>query len=1398
MGIIHFLLPSFASLLAQTNLYNSSNQNSKMLKRLQRTKKIAFLSLLCLLVCVKVHAQKWDEIMKQAAGDRNFQSSAGREDDVYGWSVSVSGDYAVIGAYQHKGDEQGINKVQLAGAAYVLYNNAGTWTEVKKLISSDRSIEGRFGHSVAISGDYVIVGAIKENKDVAGGNTVESAGAAYIFKKDQGGNNNWGQLKKITAPVRDVSDLFGHEVKIDGDVIIVGVPYESHNAAEAAKLTNSGSVYLYSKNQGGTENWGLVKKITAPTRYTEARFGLSVAIGGNYMAVGASESQLNSGSGAVYFFAKDQGGSNNWGYVQRVIPNIQTNSDNFGVSVAISGEYTVIGAYAQDTDASGTNYLSGAGSAYLFKRNASTGNWSQTKKIAAPVRSENDRFGYSVGISGDYVVIGAAGEDQDALETNTKVESGSAYIFKKDQGGGENWGLLKKIVASSRNINELFGYSVAISGNNILSGAYRHERDLLESNPVSVAGATYFYNKDQGGSDKWGQTQKTVSSGIPENDNYGWSVSVSGDYAAVGAPNEDESPDNKGTIYNAGAVYILHYDGASWIQIRKIMASDALPEDNFGWSVSLKDDYLVVGAPNEDGVNKTIDSKSGAAYVFNRNWGGENNWGQIKKLTASDRATNDLFGFSVAVDGDYILVGAKDDSEDAQGLNTLNKAGAAYLYKKNNEGPDGWNQLKKLVASDRIAGARFGNAVSISGAYALVGANEKAEEGVPDMGAAYLFKKDNGSVENWGEIMKLSESSVGPTCFGSSLAIDGENLIIGAVKKAYLSGLGFVFLYQKNYGGEDNWGQTKRIQSDYSYADGYGSSVAIHGENAVVSAPNQTLSTFEGSKQQVGAAYLYGINKGGENNWGLIRKMTPVFSLANPFDNYGYAVSIGIEHAVIGTPYQDKDALELNPLTNSGAVYIFKKQVSCATPTDIIASNIDRTSATISWPAVTSGYPVIQYEYGFSYSGSEPNWEIKTIQHTEPGNIIAKITDLYPGTSYSLWVRSVCRTDYMGDWGKVNFTAKLCPDDISKMDIPEENTYYSGSQAIQDGNLTHYCDCYENKLLLTIDQSESGAVIDEVSVLAGDAPEFYKNGQGFVTNPDGAVFLSRRWFVSASVQPNKPIKVRTYYKTEDYTALNTLMNIVSKYKLTDESKMFFYKDNSTIPFRPVYEMTTAQVQIINHGSEPSTTKWVSGMQGKHKYAEFLVSSFSGGGAGGNASGTPLPVTLISFEAFKKENIAYLTWSSTVETNADFFEVQRSADGKSWISLGRVKAIGEGSQIKPYSFDDKNPLTAQNLYRLKMVDKDATFAYSRIRSLDFQQTNIEVYPNPAADRLFIATSKLDEIESVSIINNLGNVVLKTNKLSKDGLDLGKLTPGSYSVQIKKANGSVELEKVVIVK
>lgn len=1336
--------------------------------------------------------------MKQAAGDRNIQSSAGREDDVYGWSVSVSGNYAVIGAYQHGGDEQGVNKVRLAGAAYVLYNNAGTWTEVKKLVSSDRSIEGRFGHSVAISGDYVIVGAIKEGKDVAGGNTVESAGAAYIFKKDQGGNNNWGLLKKITAPVRDASDHFGSEVKIDGDVIVVGVPYESHNAAETTKLTNSGSVYLYSKNQGGSENWGLVKKITAPTRYAEARFGTSVAISGNYMAVGASESQLNSGSGAVYFFAKDQGGANNWGYVQRVVPNVQTNSDNFGVSVAISGDYTVIGAYAQDTDASGANYLSGAGSAYIFKRNSGTGNWSQTRKIAAPVRSENDRFGYSVGISGDYVVIGADGEDNDALETNTKAESGSAYIFKKDQGSGENWVLLKKIVATSRNIDDRFGYSVAISGTNILSGAYRHGRDLLESNPVIVAGATYFYNKDQGGSDKWGQTQKTVSSGIPENDNYGWSVSVSGDYAAVGAPNEDESPDDKGTIYNAGAVYILHYDGASWIQLRKIMATDALPEDNFGWSVSLKGDYLVVGAPNEDGVNKALDAKSGAAYVFGRNKGGENNWGQIKKIVASDRAAGDLFGFSVAIDGGFVIVGAKDESHDAQGMNVLVQAGSAYLFMKDHGGEENWGQIKKLVASDRLAGARFGNAVSISGDYALVGANEKAEGDTPDMGAAYLFKKDNGSVENWGEIKKLSEGSVGPINFGSSLAIDGESLIIGAVKKAYLSGLGFAFLYQKNNGGEDNWGQTKRIQSEYSYADGYGSSVAIRGENAVVSAPNQTLSTFEGNKQQVGAAYLYGINKGGENNWGLIRKMTPVISKAAAYDNYGYAVSISDEHAVIGTPYQDKDALELNALTNSGAIYIFKKQISCSTPTGIIASNIDRTSATISWPAVTTGYPVIQYEYGFSYGGSEPNWQIKTIQHTEPGNIIAEITDLYPGTSYSLWVRSVCRTDYTGDWGKVNFTVKLCPDDISEMEIPEEGSYYSSSHAIRDGNLTHYCDCYENKLLLTIDQSESGAVIDEVSVLASGEAEFYRNGQGFVTNSNGAAFLSRRWFVSASVQPNKPIKIRTYYKTEDFTALNTLLNYVMKYKLTDESQMFFYKDNSTNPFRPVSEMTTAQVQIINHGSEPSTSKWVSGMQGEHKYAEFMVSSFSGGGAGGNAAGTPLPVTLTNFEASKKEQQAYLIWSSVKEVNTEYFQVEHSNDGRLWKSIGTVQAAGESSLASHYSFKDANPSFGQNLYRLKMVDKDATFAYSRIRTLDFQQTIIEVYPNPAADRLFVSISKLNEIESVSIINNVGNVVLRTNKLSKDGLDLSKLISGSYSIQIKKEDGSREVQKVVIVR
>ncbi len=189
----------------------------------------------------------------------------------------------------------------------------------------------------------------------------------------------------------------------------------------------------------------------------------------------------------------------------------------------------------------------------------------------------------------------------------------------------------------------------------------------LEDGAGTDRGAAYVFNRNQGGADNWGQVTKLTASS-PENAAYfGYSVAVSGNFAVVGTLGED------GTGTNLGAAYIFDKDFGgtdSWGQVARLTASDAENNDEFGFSVAIDGDYVVVGTIQEDGAG----TSRGAAYIYGRNYGGQDNWGEVMKLTALDAADQDWFGYSVAISGDYAVVGAA--FEDGAGTNR----GAVYIF----------------------------------------------------------------------------------------------------------------------------------------------------------------------------------------------------------------------------------------------------------------------------------------------------------------------------------------------------------------------------------------------------------------------------------------------------------------------------------------------------------------------------------------------------------------------------------------------------------------------------------------------------------------------------------------------------------------------------------------------
>ncbi|WP_159469788.1 Ig-like domain-containing protein [Dyadobacter sp. 3J3] len=181
--------------------------------------------------------------------------------------------------------------------------------------------------------------------------------------------------------------------------------------------------------------------------------------------------------------------------------------------------------------------------------------------------------------------------------------------------------------------------------------------------------------------------------------------------------------------------------------------------------------------------------------------------------------------------------------------------------------------------------------------------------------------------------------------------------------------------------------------------------------------------------------------------------------------------------------------------------------------------------------------------------------------------------------------------------------------------------------------------------------------------------------------------------------------------------------------------------------------------------------------------------------------TPLPVTLTVFKVTKEGKVAKLNWETTEETNSDHFEIQHSISGKDWNKIGTVDSHGDSKVKNVYTFTDVNPANGENLYRLKMVDRDATYAYSRIQSIKFDGLNsaaVSVYPNPSSDKVFIQDMDLAQVKQVSIVDMNGRALFSSDKVSADGINVSKFNPGTYILHITNVNGTVSNHKIVIAK
>ena len=766
----------------------------------------------------------------------------------FGSSIAIDGDYAVIGAPK---------KNNLSGLAFVMYNNEGTWEKVAVLSLSTKGYNDYFGMSVSISGDVIVVGK--------SGNVT---GYAYVFVKPTTGWEDMNPTATLSSSDNGRGKYFGRAVSIFEDNILVG----------SKGADDIGAGYIFEKPVSGWSGTIYeVAKLSPSTGESNGYFGESVSINGDNVVIGARG--INDGAGLAYVFTKPSSGWVSGTETATLTASDASANDQFGFSVNILGGDIVIGAHQTD----GSLYNSG--SAYVFTKPSSGWvNTNETTKLTPSIEVAHNLFGYSTSIYADKIVIGA-------------YNKASVYVFEKVSGAWSSG--TDKILTPSDGNNYQFGYSVAISNNKILVGCPLDNEYGIES------GSMYSFTEPLSGWVDATENMKTPNSYIAESnfaDKFGTSVSIDGDYAVVGAPSY---------LYNRGCAYILHNNNGVWENIARLTTENNGGNAYFGTSVKIKGEVIVVGA-------KTYNRK-GATFVFEKPTTGWEDMTETAILTASDSENYDDFGVSVGIYEDDIAVGSSlnDCGESNTGF------GAVYVFSKPSSGWIDMTETAKLTASDKLTNDNLGKSVDIFGDVIVAGAPYSDPSGKTNAGSAYVFTKGSSGWVSGIETAKLSSTSVWSSRnFGYSVSIFNDDIVIGSLRKS-------TDVFTKPSTGWENMTETAKLTASVPNDDDrFGYSVSIYENNIVVGA---YFNDENGSNS--GSAYIYSKPLSGweTSNTESYKLMA---SDGGPSYYFGTAVAISGETIIIGSPG------DLTKDKYSGSASIFEYINTLGSPSEIFNTQI--------------------------------------------------------------------------------------------------------------------------------------------------------------------------------------------------------------------------------------------------------------------------------------------------------------------------------------------------------------------------------------------------------------------------------------------------------------------------
>ncbi|HNO79901.1 MAG TPA: right-handed parallel beta-helix repeat-containing protein [Phycisphaerae bacterium] len=845
----------------------------------------------------------WQQVAKLTAND----AAPG---DLFGTSVALEGDTVLVGA--HADDDNGSR----SGSVYVFRKFGAVWQQIAKLNASDPLADALFGRDVALSGDTAVVGAYGAAK---GG--VSDCGAAYVFREI---NGVWQEIAKLTADDAGTGDWFGLDVDIDGDTIVVGSFQDDDGAV------NSGAVYVFSEFGGA---WEQVAKLRAGTHAQDANFGRSVAIDGDIIVAGAYRENANgSESGAIY--ASQRIGSI-WQPPAKFAPEDTSANDRLGISAAVVGTSTIVGAYLDDDNGldSGSAFIISLGlrdcndngvldecdiasgletdcnlngvpdACEPFGENAQdcshldsacTKGVCQLEEAACDVIAVNEGGACddlnNCTISDSCAEGACAGEpvncsalDSDCLTGECNPLDGGCVAMPANEGGACD-DLDLCTVSDVCSIGVCQGEQLDCShlDQSCAEGVCNTSNGLCETSPVNEGGACD--DADICTTDDYCSNGECT--GVSVDCSYlnsactaGACDQTSGECVAAPA-NEEGACDDLDLCTDddrcqSGICVGTTIDCALYDVA--CLPGACNPSTGMCESPAIESDCNTNGVPDECEYSST---------PF------------YSKILAPDGGAGDQFGSSIDIGESVAAIGAYFGS-----VSGVSDSGSVYVFQKLG---DAWLFSAELIYENPASHDRFGFDLSISGSELIVGANRDDDDGT-DSGAAFVFATSNGI---WKQVAKLTAAdAASEDYFGSGVALEGNTAVIGAYgddDEGPESGSVYIF---RRTGGV--WQQTAKLTADDATSDDYfGRDVALSGDTIVVGA----YLAHDNGVDNTGAAYVF---REIDGVWQQVAKLGADGGTSG--DGFGLDVDIDGDTIVVGA-YQDDDGA-----SNSGSAYVFRE-----------------------------------------------------------------------------------------------------------------------------------------------------------------------------------------------------------------------------------------------------------------------------------------------------------------------------------------------------------------------------------------------------------------------------------------------------------------------------------------